>query len=93
MNQNQKPDYVDTCVPKVKISEITSPKIKIWETTSRPDGTFEWHAVVPGVPQRCAARAGDDGGGEGGVCLLQLAEGVCEDVDESSGGAALHAAG
>lgn len=44
--------------------EAASEATLLWQTTTDENGAFVWNAVVPGVPQRCAARAGEGAGGE-----------------------------
>jgi len=44
--------------------ESASDAILLWQTASDAEGTFRWDAVVPGVPQRCAARLGPEAHGE-----------------------------
>jgi hypothetical protein len=31
----------------------------LWQTVTRKDGSFQWHSVVPYVPQQCVARTGE----------------------------------
>ncbi len=38
--------------------------VLLWRCMSGPNGNFSWPAVVPGVPQRCIARAGTEATGE-----------------------------
>ncbi len=44
--------------------ETAGDAVLLWQTTSGSDGMFRWDAVVPGVPQRCAARRDKDSHGE-----------------------------
>jgi len=44
--------------------ETAEDAVLLWQTTSGPDGMFHWDAVVPGVPQRCAARLDEKAHGE-----------------------------
>lgn len=48
--------------------------VLLWQTSSGPDGMFHWDAVVPGVPQRCAARQDEDAHGESETFNLAPAE-------------------
>jgi hypothetical protein len=44
--------------------EVEENAILLWQTRSSSDGTFQWDAVIPGVPQRCAASLQADARGE-----------------------------
>jgi len=54
--------------------ESAADAILLWQTFSSKDGTFRWNAVVPGVPQRLAARAGAESSGESATFNLAPAE-------------------
>lgn len=44
--------------------ESAADAILLWQTFSDGDGHFRWESVVPGVPQRCAARTAELASGE-----------------------------
>lgn len=48
--------------------------ILLWQTFSGPDGQFRWPSAVPGVPQRCAARAPGAESGESATFNLTPGE-------------------
>lgn len=48
--------------------------ILLWQTFSDREGAFTWNAVAPGVPQRVAARASGEAGGESATFNLAPAE-------------------
>jgi hypothetical protein len=54
--------------------ETAADAILLWQAFSGKDGSFRWNAVVPGVPQRVAARAGADSSGESATYNLAPAE-------------------
>lgn len=49
--------------------------VMLWQTYSEEDGQFQWDAVVPGVPQRCAARTGAEAETGGESATFNLAPG------------------
>lgn len=51
-----------------------SDAILLWQTFSDKEGAFKWSAVVPGVPQRLAARASAEASGESATFNLAPAE-------------------
>jgi len=54
--------------------ESAADAILLWQAFSGTDGSFRWNAVVPGVPQRLAARAGAESSGESATFNLAPAE-------------------
>jgi hypothetical protein len=54
--------------------ESAADAILLWQAFSGKDGAFRWNAVVPGVPQRLAARAGAESSGESATFNLAPAE-------------------
>lgn len=48
--------------------------ILLWQSFSDKEGAFHWNAVVPGVPQRLAARASAEASGESATFNLAPAE-------------------
>jgi hypothetical protein len=54
--------------------EDASGAILLWQTYSDKEGTFRWNSVVPGVPQRLAARASAEASGESATFNLAPAE-------------------
>lgn len=51
----------------------------LWRTVTGPDGAFRWDAVVPGVPQHCAAYGGGSAQGEG--MPFNLAPAAAKELD------------
>ena len=54
--------------------EAATDAILLWQTFTDKEGAFQWNAVVPGVPQRLAARAGAEASGESATFNLAPAE-------------------
>lgn len=54
--------------------ESAADAVMLWQTFSDKSGAFRWNAVVPGVPQRLAARAGAEASGESATFNLSPAE-------------------
>ena len=54
--------------------EAATDAILLWQTFTNKDGAFQWNSVVPGVPQRLAARASAEASGESATFNLAPAE-------------------